>query len=128
MTMEYAILKIGGKQYKVSKGAILEVDKLESESKEVVLSDVLLLASEGKIRIGKPVLSDVKVKATLLENIKGDKVRVAKFKAKAKYRRVMGFRPQISRLEIKDIVSDKNNQSVTARMDKKSVKKARLVR
>lgn len=128
MTMEYAVIKTGGKQYRVSKGAILEVDRLESEGKDIVLSEVLLLSSEGKIRIGKPVLADVKVKATLLENFKGDKIRVAKFKAKAKYRRVMGFRPHISRLEIKDIVSDKKVSPIAAKIDRKSVKKTKATK
>ena len=128
MTMEYAVIKTGGKQYRVSKGAILEVDRLESEGKDIVLSEVLLLSSEGKIRIGKPVLADVKVKATLLENFKGDKIRVAKFKAKAKYRRVMGFRPHISRLEIKDIVSDKKVTPIAAKIDRKSVKKTKATK
>ncbi len=128
MTMEYAVIKTGGKQYRVSKGAILEVDRLESEGKDIVLSEVLLLSSEGKIRIGKPVLADVKVKATLLENLKGEKIRVAKFKAKAKYRRVMGFRPHISRLEIKDIVSDKKVSPIAAKIDRKSVKKTKATK
>lgn len=127
MTMEYAVIKTGGKQYKVSKGAILEVDRLESEGKDIVLSEVLLLSSEGKIRIGKPVLADVKVRATLVENLKGKKIRVAKFKAKAKYRRVMGFRPHISRLEIKDIISDKKTSSPAPKL-KKIVKKTKPAR
>lgn len=127
MTMDYAVIKTGGKQYKVSKGAILEVDRLESEGKDIILSEVLLLASDGKIRIGKPFLSDVKVKATIVENLKGDKIRVAKFKAKAKYRRVMGFRPQISKLEIKDIISDKKISSLPSK-EKKIVKKTKASR
>lgn len=127
MTMEYAVVKTGGKQYRVSKGAVLEVDRLESEDKDVILSEVLLFSSGEKIRIGKPFLSDVKVKATIVENLKGDKIRVAKFKAKAKYRRVMGFRSQVSRLEIKDIISDKKTSSPSPKL-KKIVKKTKLVR
>lgn len=122
MTMEYAIVKTGGKQYKVSEGTILEIDRLAGEEKNIVLSDVLLLVSEGKIKIGKPILPDTKVKATLLENIKGDKIRVAKFKAKAKYRRVMGFRPQLSRLEIGEIIS--GGKASKEESDKKTPKKA----
>lgn len=127
MTMEYAVIKTGGKQYRVSKGAILEVDRLESEGKDIVLSEVLLFSSDGKIRIGKPFLSDIKVKATIVENLKGKKIRVAKFKAKAKYRRVMGFRPHISKLEIKDIISEKKISSSSTK-EKKIVKKTKLVR
>lgn len=104
--MEYAIVKIGGKQYKVSKGDILEVDRQNSElNGQVVLDDVLLFVSDGKIKIGKPKVANVKVKAKVLEHKKGEKIRVAKFKAKARYRRVMGFRPQLTRLEIINIES-----------------------
>lgn len=124
MTMEYAIVKTGGKQYKVSKGTVLEVDRLDTQEKDVVLSEVLLVASEGKIKIGKPILSNVKIKAKLLENKKGDKIRVAKFKAKAKYRRVMGFRPQVSVLEINEIISEGKGleDKVSKKISKKLVK------
>ena len=128
MTMEYAIVKTGGKQYKVSKGTILEVDNLEEEGKDIVLSEVLLLSSDGKIRVGKPHLTDVRVKAVVIENKKGEKIRVAKFKAKAKYRRVMGFRSQISRLEVRDIVSDKKTSPSPVKSESKSAKKAKVSR
>ena len=102
--MEYAIVKTGGKQYKVSQGSVLEVDRLNSQKdKEVILDSVLLWVCDGQVKIGKPNLSNVKIKTRVIDNIKGDKIRVAKFKAKARYRRMMGFRPHITRLEIKSI-------------------------
>ena len=102
--MEYAIVKTGGKQYKVSAGSIIEIDRLNSQKdKEVILDNVLLWVSEGQVEIGKPNLPNVKIKTRVIDNIKGDKIRVAKFKAKARYRRMMGFRPHITRLEIKSI-------------------------
>lgn len=104
--MEYAIIKLGGKQYKVSKGDVLEVDRQNAElNGQVVLEDVLLFASDGKIKIGKPKVANVKVLAKVLEQKKGKKIRVAKFKAKVRYRRVMGFRPQLTRMEIINIES-----------------------
>lgn len=102
--MEYAIVRLGGKQYKVSKGEILEVDKQHVElNGQAVLDDVLLFVSDGKIKIGNPRVADTKVKALVLEHKKGEKIRVAKFKAKVRYRRVMGFRPLLTRLQITDI-------------------------
>jgi len=102
--MEYAIVRVGGKQYKVSKGDFIEVDRLSSSKNGLaVLEDVLLFVSEGKIKIGKPRVANVKVNAKVSEEKKGKKIRVAKFKAKVRYRRVMGFRPLLTRLQITDI-------------------------
>ena len=110
--MEYAVVRIGGKQYKVSKGSIIEVDRQNVKlNEQVVFDDVLLFVSNGKTKIGNPRVSDIKVKAKVLEQKKGKKIRVAKFKAKVRYRRVMGFRPQLTRLEIVDIESLKTNQA-----------------
>ena len=119
--MEYAVIKTGGKQYKVSMGSIIEIDRIDSEKdKEIILDDVLLWVCDGQVKIGKPNLSNIKVKAKVIDNIKGDKIRVAKFKAKARFRRVTGFRPHITRLEIKSIEGGKT----TAKIDKKLSKPA----
>ena len=108
--MEYAIVKTGGKQYKVSEGSIIEIDRLNSQKdKEVILDSVLLWVCDGQVKIGKPNLSNVKIKTRVIDNIKGDKIRVAKFKAKARYRRMMGFRPHLTRLEIKKIETSSSN-------------------
>jgi len=108
--MEYAIVKTGGKQYKVSEGSIIEIDRLNSQKdKEVILDNVLLWVCDGQVKIGKPNLSNVKIKTRVIDNIKGDKIRVAKFKAKARYRRMMGFRPHLTRLEIKKIETSSSN-------------------
>jgi len=104
--MDYAVFRSGGKQYKVSKGSIIEVDKLPMQKdKEAVFDDVLLYVNDGEVRVGTPKALGVKVKAKVLDQIKGEKIRVAKFKAKVRYRRVMGFRPQLTRLEITNIDS-----------------------
>lgn len=100
--MDYAVFRSGGKQYKVSKGDIIEVDRLNVVGKEIIFDDVLLWVSNNETKIGTPKLK-VKIKAKVLGQIKGDKIRVAKFKAKVRYRRVMGFRPYLTRLQIEDI-------------------------
>lgn len=100
--MDYAVFRSGGKQYKVSKGDIIEVDRLNVVGKEIIFDDVLLWVSNNETKIGTPKLK-VKIKAKVLGQIKGDKIRVAKFKAKVRYRRVMGFRPSLTRLQIEDI-------------------------
>lgn len=104
--MEYAVLRSGGKQYKVSKGSIIEVDKLPMlKDQETVFDDVLLHVNNGEVRVGAPKVLGVKIKAKVLNQIKGKKIRVAKFKAKVRYRRAMGFRPLKTRLQIEDIES-----------------------
>lgn len=91
--MKYTIIEIAGKQYRVEPGKPFEVTMQE----EVLEAKVLMIADNGKVSIGKPYLKDV-VKLKILEQKKGKKIRVAKFHAKANYRRVRGFRPQISRV------------------------------
>lgn len=122
--MEYAIVRIGGKQYKVSKGDVLEVDKQDAKPNEqVVFDDVLLFVSNGETKIGNPRVSGVKIKAKVLEQKKGKKIRVAKFKAKVRYRRVMGFRPQLTRLEIINIESGKTPKEPVSKPPRKTSKK-----
>src|SRR4051812_26075620 len=100
MPMQYAVIRTGGKQYKVTSGDVLEVDKIKTDAKSVVLDDVLLLVDEDKVSVGNPVVKGAKVTAKLVEQKKGDKIRVMKFKAKSRYRRTTGFRAQLSVLEI----------------------------
>ena len=98
----YAIIKTGGKQYKVSEGDTIEIAKLSNKDSKVIFEDVLLLVSEKDVKVGKPTVK-AKVIGKILENKKGDKIRVAKFKSKVRYRRVTGFRPQISVVKIEKI-------------------------
>jgi large subunit ribosomal protein L21 len=101
--MKYAVVKTGGKQYKVSEGDILEVEKLTSEVKEISLDNVLLYTADGAVKVGTPLLSDVVVKATILGDMRGKKIRVAKYKAKVRYRRVTGHRQALTRIQIQSI-------------------------
>ncbi len=108
--MEYAIVKTGGKQYKVSKDSIIEVERLSYKSGEKFsFEEILLHVADGKVKLGKPNLKGVEVKATVLEHLKGEKLRIAKFKAKAKYRRVTGHRQYLSKVKILDILTAVKN-------------------
>ena len=102
--MQYAVIKSGGKQYKVRPGQIIEVDKIDqAANKQFVIEDVLLVVNDGKVVLGKPKVSGAKVLAKLIEQKKGAKIRVMKYKAKVRYRRTTGFRPQLSVIEINKI-------------------------
>lgn len=105
--MEYAVIKTGGKQYRVSKGDILEVEKLDLKSADQYLTkDILLYVKDGVCKIGNPIVTGVLVKAKVMDQIKQKKIRVAKFKSKVRYRRVMGHRQLATKLAIEDIVVD----------------------
>lgn len=118
--MKYAVLKTGGKQYRVSEGQVLEVEKLNKKPKERVdFSEVLLLVNEGDRQIGKPQVEGVKVEAEVLEQIKGPKIRVAKFKAKVRYRRVRGHRQSLTRVKIEKISAPGETTPVAKEVKKK---------
>lgn len=104
--MEYVIIKTGGKQYKVSKDSIIEVERLKFKVGEKFdFEEVLLHVSDKATKLGTPNVAGVKVYATVVEHLKGDKLRIAKFKAKAKYRRVTGHRQYLTKVKIDDIIS-----------------------
>jgi len=99
-----AVVKIKGNQYLVSEGTELLVNNLNTEDKNLSFSDVLLYSDDKSFEIGKPFLTNCTVTADNLEAVKGDKVRVSKYKAKSRYRRVVGFRSKLNRIRIEKIV------------------------
>ncbi len=101
---KFAIVKIGGSQYKVTEGEEIEVEKIEGEKGALLtFNSVLLLVDGKKIKIGQPLVKNAEVKAEIVSQIKGEKIRVATYKAKTGYRRVRGFRPLLTKLKIKKI-------------------------
>lgn len=103
--MEYAVIKTGGKQYKVSKDTVISVERLTfKQGESFSFEEVLLHVEDGTSKIGKPRITGVTVKATVLEHLKGDKLRISKFKAKSKYRRVTGHRQNLTKVKINTIV------------------------
>jgi large subunit ribosomal protein L21 len=106
--MKYAVIRLAGHQYKVEEGQEMVVDKLEFEKdKEFEVPEVLLVVDEGKVEIGQPLVKKTKIKAKVLEHLKGDKIRVARFRAKSRYRKVKGFRPLLTKIKIGKFSSKK---------------------
>ncbi len=102
----YAVIKTGGKQYKVSEGDTLEIEKLSEEEGKEVLFDQVLLFDDGKdIKIGKPIVEGVAVKGKILEHGKGEKKVVFKYKPKKRFRQKKGHRQPYTKVEIKEISS-----------------------
>jgi large subunit ribosomal protein L21 len=99
--MKYEVIALQGKQYKVAEGEEILVDKLATEKP---VAEVLLFVDNDKVKIGKPVVKDVKVTLKVLTALeKGKKVEVIKYKSKSRYRRHTGFRAQLTRLEVTKI-------------------------
>lgn len=103
-TTIYAVVETGGKQYKVSPGQTIEVEKLPAGGETVELDKVYLIADGDKVTVGKPTIAGAKVIASVVGEGKKDKVMVYKFKAKVRYRRKKGHRQPYTKLAIKEIV------------------------
>ncbi len=102
--MKFAVIRTGGKQYKVTEGEIITVERLPLEEKgNFVCQDVLLYTDDKDVRIGAPLVTKVTVKGTVLTHVKGTKIRVGKYKAKVRYRKVRGHRQSLSKLQITNI-------------------------
>jgi len=102
--MKYAVAALQGHQYKFSEGDVLTVDLMEKEvGNKFSLENVLLVVNDDKISIGSPIVEKSEVIAEVIKHKRGEKIRVAKFKAKSRYRRVMGFRAEQTDLKIVSI-------------------------
>lgn len=101
--MAYAIIQTGGKQYRVSEGDVIDVEKLDSETGSDAKIEVLLFADGENVQIGAPVLDRASVTAEVVEQFKGDKVIAYKFKRRKGYHRTVGHRRQLTKLKIKSI-------------------------
>jgi len=100
----YALIKTGGKQYRVAEGDTLRVEKIEGEVGEVVeFEEVLMIANGERVEIGRPMLKDSKVVGEIVEQGKGEKIIVFKSKRRKGYRKKQGHRQQYTALRIKEI-------------------------
>lgn len=101
--LNYLICEVSGKQYKVIPGKAFEVDFLGEDQKEIE-AKVLVSSEDGKLKIGKPYLEET-VKLICLEMTRAKKIRVAKFHAKANYRRATGHRAKLTKviLDVKKV-------------------------
>jgi large subunit ribosomal protein L21 len=102
----YAIVKTGGKQYKVSPGDTLKVEKIEGEpGQEIIFDNVLMVVDDdNNTEIGNPLITDVKVSGLITKQTKGEKIIVFKFKRRKGYRNKNGHRQKLTEITIKDII------------------------
>ncbi len=100
----YAVIQTGGKQYRVAEGETLRVEKLEAATGDKLTFDPLLFADDGGgVQIGRPLLSSVKVEAEVLEQGRGSKIIIFKYKRRKSYRRKQGHRQPYTALKITSI-------------------------
>ena len=103
----YAVIKTGGKQYRVQAGDLLVVEKIEGESgADVAFGEVLMIGEGGEVTLGSPLVEGASVSATLIETRKGDKIKVFKKIRRQGYRRTRGHRQTHSVLRVTGISGD----------------------
>ncbi|HVA02081.1 MAG TPA: 50S ribosomal protein L21 [Terriglobia bacterium] len=101
----YAIFRTGGKQYRVSPGDVIQVEKLPGEPGAGVEFNHVFAVRKSSLVVGAPLVENAKVKATILSNARARKVRVLKYKRKKQYRKTTGHRQPFSEVVINEIVA-----------------------
>mgnify|MGYP001612959163 CR=1 FL=1 len=110
----YAVVETGGKQYRVTPGQIVDVDRLGAEpGSSIVLDKVLLMSEDGTVAVGQPHLEGARVLASVVGEGKGEKITAMKYKRKVRYRRKFGHRQIYTRLSITDIISGAEGDAVS---------------
>ena len=99
----YAIIATGGKQYRVSEGDVIYIEKIDADVDSTVSFDVLLVGNEGDVKVGTPVVEGVKVEGKVVGQVRGEKIVVFKYKSKKNYRRKQGHRQPYTKVEITKI-------------------------
>jgi large subunit ribosomal protein L21 len=104
--MTFAVIRTGGKQYRVTPNAVLTVEKLEAEpGGTVTFNEVLALGADGSLTLGAPTVAGARVTATVLEQTRADKVIIFRKKRRQNYRRKKGHRQDLTVLRIAEIAA-----------------------
>jgi large subunit ribosomal protein L21 len=105
----FAVIKTGGKQYLVKENDVLEIEKIDKAVKDKIVFDKILLVFDEngeKVIIGQPFIEKAKVEAEILEQKKGKKIKIIKFKRKTRYRRKKGHRQLLTKVKILRIICE----------------------
>ena len=103
----FAVIKTGGKQYRVASGDVIKIEKLDGEDgSSLNFDDVLLVGDDSNVTAGTPIVEGAKVSGEILEQARGDKVVIFKKKRRHNYRRKAGHRQNLTVVRITDIVAD----------------------
>ncbi|MDY5730022.1 MAG: 50S ribosomal protein L21 [Eubacteriales bacterium] len=96
----YAIIAAGGRQYKVSQGETIFIDRVNAEPDTTISFDVLMLGGENGLTVGAPIVEGAKVEGKVVKEVKGEKIRIYKYKSKKDYHRTRGHREKYTQVEI----------------------------
>ena len=97
----YAIIRAGGKQYRVEKGDVLRLERLEGKvGSKITLDEVLLVGGDDDVQVGSPQVAGASVEGTVVEQDRGPKIRVFKYKKRKHYRRTRGHRQHVTAVRI----------------------------
>lgn len=122
----FAVIRTGGKQYRVQEGDILQVEKLDTEEGQKVVFDEVLLVEDGeKTLIGTPLVDKAQVRAEVIENFKDKKVIVFKKKRRKQYKKKRGHRQELTRVKIEKIISELKVTPKKPAVAKKAEKKVK---
>lgn len=103
----YAVIETGGKQYRVQEGDVITVEKLKVSAGDDITFDRVLMLNDGeKVQIGTPIIEAAKVFGTVVENGKGEKVIIFKYKSKKDYRKKQGHRQPYTKVKIESVSAD----------------------
>lgn len=100
----YAVIKTGGKQYKVAPGDMLKIEKLEAKKGDTIeLNDVFMVADGDKVSVGKPTVANAKVTAEVLGDVRGEKILIFKHRRRKAFRKTNGHRQDYTTIKVKEI-------------------------
>ena len=99
----YALIATGGKQYRVSEGDVIYIEKIDAQVDSTVSFDVLLVGNDGDVRIGTPIVEGAKVEGKVVGQVRGEKIVVFKYKSKKTYRKKQGHRQPYTKIEVVSI-------------------------
>ena len=100
----YAVIKTGGKQYRVSSGEKLKVEQLAAEvGSQITIDKVLMVADDDKVSIGTPLVKGASVKATVVNHGRGDKIRIFKMRRRKHFKKQQGHRQNFTEIQVEEI-------------------------
>lgn len=121
----FAVVKTGGKQYRVAEGDVIKVEKLEGEAgKKIKLDEVLMIGDEKGVKVGDPLIKGANVTAEVLEQKKDKKITVFKKKRRHNYRRKKGHRQEITVLKVTKIAKSAAKKAPAKKAEPKTKKAA----
>ena len=100
----YAVVKTGGKEYRISQGDLIRVEKMEGKvGDQVTMKDILMVSHEGQVQVGNPLLANAVITGEIVQQVKGKKVLSYKMKRRKNYRRMKGHRQIYTYLRVSEI-------------------------